>query len=1400
MADNWNLAGVEPLNNTNYFLWREKIEGILRSKKLWKKIIGVKPPETPLEGDENYERKLRAWNDWDDDNYTARTIMLNTMTEAQLLKYSHERNAEKLWNLIKLNMAAETEQLKTRSLSELTNLKMKKDENVDDYVNRAEGLKNKCQQLGKNIEEYELKMFILRGLRTEFESNVRILESQANVTINDIRYALKQEEMRKERGREDRGNENVRKVREGTRNDINCFKCGKRGHYADKCRARQRCFNCNGTDHIAVECNKQRQFTTTRARGNSYSGNTRGRGYHGQRRGERMMRTTDESVMRVSESASANESVHKCDAKQDSDRNIVSYDNMRTIWLLDSGSTSHMSSDVDIFDWLKSDNREIALADKGGKKIASNGIGEIVMKQTNVQNKVRLSNVLHVPELNSNLLSVAKFTDRGYKVEFDKKGAVVYKDKNLIEMRAEREGNGYYVKTDIISGEKVKVVKENDVWHRRLGHVSKDLIAQMRAQDLVSGLKIVSEKYGQCEACVQGKACQKTHHRLEKRRAEKIMDLWHTDLIGPVRPATKGGKNYIMTVIDDYSRFVFVSLLYEKGEAANELIKLIKQKENGTGMKLKAIRSDNGGEFNSKNLREWLENKGIKHEFSPAYTPQCNGLIERMNRSIIEITRSIISDCEIPMDFWGEAVCTATHIKNRVITSVHGRTPYELWVGRKPNVGYMKRFGCVAYVLIKGAAKRKFDTKTMTGIFVGYGTNNTYRVYIPEKNKVQCTCDVKFDEKRNGVEILKGKEIEDHNGRNHLIFIGLDNEDDEDGLERDTESDINMREQNDSENDESGILEEPSEEDSTRGDNINEEEIGQNLQDNIQRSATIGRPRGTTSEVMEVRRQLEREEQREKEMRMNLRRSNRIKDKNSAMIVMDEEIPTNIEQAKNSSHWNEWKRAMDEEMECIKRHEVWDIVPCPKDKKIIRSKWIYSLKENPGTKEPRYKARLVAVGCTQRPGFDYGETFAPVARIESIRLLLSIAAEKGKRVKMYDVKTAFLHGELKDEIYMKTPDGYGHKENTVCKLKKSIYGLKQAGKCWNECLTGVMIKSGMCQSKEDQCLFYKIEGQKFLYCAIYVDDMVVVSSNIDIEKYYMNRVGSKINLKCLGDAKYILGMQVEQENGRVYVHQQDYIKKLLIMYGMDECNSVSTPIDVNIKMDNYADSNKCNTKEYQELVGRLMFLSVNTRPDITFTLSYLSQYNNDAREMHMKGLKRVLRYLKGTINYCLCYGGKTIQNRIDCETDASWDTTKDAKSFTGTLVYRNGDLIQWRSKKQYTVALSSTESELEAMLEGMKDVIWLDRLLREITGENKITKEIKSDSLNVVKLANGGNYKSRSKLLNRKFHFIREGMKENNILITHVASVDMRADCLTKALSGPKLYKNVKEIMDISLQ
>jgi len=312
-----------------------------------------------------------------------------------------------------------------------------------------------------------------------------------------------------------------------------------------------------------------------------------------------------------------------------------------------------------------------------------------------------------------------------------------------------------------------------------------------------------------------------------------------------------------------------------------------------------------------------------------------------------------------------------------------------------------------------------------------------------------------------------------------------------------------------------------------------------------------------------------------------------------------------------------------------------------------------------------------------------------------------------------------------------------------------------------------------------------------------VDDMATVSSDNEFEKAYMDKIRQFMDIKDLGEATTVLGMQLIQEEGKIYVNQKEYIGELLKIYGMEECNTVTSPIDMNVKMEECEDSKCADTGIYQELMGRLMHLSVYTRPDISFALSCLSQFNSNPRVVHMSALKRILRYLRGTADYSLEFGKKSSVNRIECETDASWDRTKDAKSFTGLLMYKNGDLIHWKSKKQSMVALSSTESELDAMLEGMKEMIWTSRLLREIEWSEEMTKELRCDNLNAVRLANGGNFKTKSKLMNRKCHFIQEAVGEERIHVNHVSSSEMTADCLTKPLSGPTLLKNVRKFMKV---
>lgn len=320
-------------------------------------------------------------------------------------------------------------------------------------------------------------------------------------------------------------------------------------------------------------------------------------------------------------------------------------------------------------------------------------------------------------------------------------------------------------------------------------------------------------------------------------------------------------------------------------------------------------------------------------------------------------------------------------------------------------------------------------------------------MYVPDTGRIKMDCDVKFDEDRNGCDMLIRKGNEDTSKNESLIIMGLNSDD---TMDERQQEEIEIGDQDRRTESESSEYEDAEMEKREHGVEIRDENQEHHEDEDIDEIQSvevrkIGRPKGSTKAIMKARRNLLREEKRQEHG--DLKRSERIKDQQKALLVIDNEIPKNIGEAKNLDDWRFWEQAIKDELGSMKKHKVWDIVSRPKDKRIIKSKWIFNIKEDPSTGQRRYKARLIALGCGQCPGVDYQETFAPVVRTETIRLLFSISAQKHKKVKTHDVRTAFLHGALEEDIFMELLDGLqGYREH-VCKLKKSIYGLKQAGRC-----------------------------------------------------------------------------------------------------------------------------------------------------------------------------------------------------------------------------------------------------------------------------------------------------------------------------------------------------------------
>ena len=379
--------------------------------------------------------------------------------------------------------------------------------------------------------------------------------------------------------------------------------------------------------------------------------------------------------------------------------------------------------------------------------------------------------------------------------------------------------------------------------------------------------------------------------------------------------------------------------------------------EKSTGRKLKALRTDNGGEYTSAEFEAYLRKEGVRHELTVPKTPEQNGVAERMNRTLVETTRSMLGYSKLPPKFWAEALSTAVYLRNRSPTkAVEGMTPFEAWVGEKPNVGHLRTFGCVAYAHVAKDERKKLDAKARKCVFLGYGTETKgYRLYDPKRAKVFFSRDVVFNEKKHGIE--KEPNREEENRYVQIECLGNDEQVDED----------------------TGEPPQPT--------------IEEQPEPVVRRSAR------------------ERQHPDYYGVRVNV-----------ASEVLNE--PTSMTEALASPERAKWMDAMDKEMDSLHMNDVWDLVKLPKDRKAVGSKWVFKLKVGPDGLVERHKARLVAQGFSQKQGLDYDETFSPVVRFESLRTVIALAVQNSMKMHQMDVTTAFLNGELQEEVYMKQPEGF----------------------------------------------------------------------------------------------------------------------------------------------------------------------------------------------------------------------------------------------------------------------------------------------------------------------------------------------------------------------------------------
>ena len=488
------------------------------------------------------------------------------------------------------------------------------------------------------------------------------------------------------------------------------------------------------------------------------------------------------------------------------------------------------------------------------------------------------------------------------------------------------------------------------------------------------------------------------------------LELVHTDVCGPMQTQSFGGSHYFITFIDDYSCYCYTYFLKKKSEVLEKFKEFKASVENEFKMKIEALRADRGGEYLSNEFQQFLKECGIRPEFTAAYSPQQNGVSERLNRTLVEAARSMLSHADLSNAYWAEAVATATYLRNRLVSTAlkAGETPYLLWYGKKPNLEHIRVFGCVVYSHIPSENRKKLE-KAQKLRFIGYTeTTRNYKVWDEEKRKCYIHHDVIFNENDFGKST----------GANKLELENIVEE---------------------------SVAEIPVESEKEESDEENEEQL-----EPLRRSQRIKRPPARYG-IDEF--------------------TNTANVANYRAAKIEE--PKTIDDALNSDHSQEWKVAADFEYSSLIENQTWDLVKLPEGDNIVGCKWVFRVKHDGNGKVNCFKGRLVAQGFSQRHGVDYEEIFSPVVHLSSIRTLLAFAAKKKLHVHQMDVVSAFLNGELEEEIYMKQPPGYvqSGKENLVCKLRKSIYGLKQSPCCWNQKLCDHLKSLGFIKKVEQIPVF-----------------------------------------------------------------------------------------------------------------------------------------------------------------------------------------------------------------------------------------------------------------------------------------------------------------------------------------
>ena len=856
--------------------------------------------------------------------------------------------------------------------------------------------------------------------------------------------------------------------------------------------------------------------------------------------------------------------------------------------------------------------------------------------------------------------------------------------------------------------------------------------------------------------------------------------LVHSDVwMSPVRSVS--GFRYYVLFTDDFTRYSWIYPMRQKSEVFSHFQTFLAMVKNIFNSSIKYFQSDSGTEYVNHSFSSLCNQLGIHHRLSCPYTPQQNGLAERKHRHIADMARTLLVTSHAPLNLWVEAAFTAVYLINRLPTPLlQWSSPFSRLFGRTPTYVDLRTFGCACFPHLGDYVTNKLSPRSVECVFLGYSLQHKgYRCLDPMTNRVYISRHVRFNE-----EVFPfARRLKSSLPSNTDVYVELEfvplvttpvpaNPIPSIPLGR-SEHYFGRTYQR-----------------STPGPSTTDPiaALGSSPVDSTNTSIV---PLTTTTTPSQVdfqpthrphrygtrlqdgtRRQLQRTDG---TVRYPLPRAYTAQSLN----VLDE--PTCYSQAVK---FPEWRAAMAEEFNALLKNQTWSLVPPSPSQNTVGCKWVFKIKRKSDGSIERYKARLVAKGFHQQQGLDYEETFSPVVKPTTIRTVLSIATSFAWPLRQLDVKNAFLHGHLTETVYMTQPPGFINPQSPhhVCRLQKAIYGLKQAPRAWFQRFSSFIIHLGFVQSTFDHSMFVFHRSNNIMVLLLYVDDIILTGNNPSTLDKFIHSLAKEFEIKDLGPLHYFLGLEVSLVDNGLHLTQTKYILDLLKRSHMTECKPSSTPNSGKSQLSKLEGALLPDATEFRQIVGTLQYLTL-TRPDIAFAVQHVAQFMSAPRIPHMTAVKRILRYLKGSLDIGLLFRPCHGLPSIEIYSVADWAGCPDSRrSTSGYCEFLGSNLISWSAKKQPTVSRSSAESEYCSLATACAESIWVLHLLNELRLPVLSPTILNCDNLSATYMAANPVFHARTKHIELDYHFVRERVASGTHRVQFVPSADQTADIFTKGL------------------